>query len=198
MGPKLDRGAAGTSTGGRGEDVPAPSSVTHLWGLTRTCCYTQPHILRSEPTRTSKKGAGKSTHTNTQEMSVTNTPKSPSGSCMALNHHRASPKPNLAMDLGPQTRFREVPFCTACSSLRLKVEALKHPITSLSQVTDFLLHLISSFQQMLFPQQKPHSTCYSHLKTTLSSLPSSQPGGRPGEYLSSSRCSSFFWLSSGH
>lgn len=59
--------------------------------------------------------------------------------------------------------------------LRLKVEALKHPFTSLSQVTDFLLHLISGRQQMLFPQQKPHSTCYSRLETTLSFLPSSRP-----------------------
>lgn len=59
--------------------------------------------------------------------------------------------------------------------LRLKAEALKHPFTSLSQVTGFLLHLISGCQQMLFPQQKPHFTCYSHLKTTLSFLPSSWP-----------------------
>lgn len=67
-------------------------------------------------------------------------------------HHQ---KP-MEIDLKPQMQFRDVPFCTACSrlilKLRWKAEAVKYPFTSLSQVTDFLLHLISGCQQMLFPQ----------------------------------------------
>lgn len=128
---------------------------------------------------TSKKGAGKSIHTHTNKkclfleppkpFCVLHGPKSPHS--ITENHPGnvfGTPNPNQRCSLLHSLFQRDL-------RLRLKVEALKHPFTSLSQVTDFLLHLISSHQQMLFPQQKPHSTSYSHLKTILSFLLSSWP-----------------------
>lgn len=130
-------------------------------------------------TTTSKKGAGKSTHTHThtREMPVPSTSKT-----LWVLHGPKSPhiitKNQPGDGLGTPNPIQR---CSLLYSpfqpdlrLRLKVKAFEHPFTSLSQVTD-LLQLISGRQQMLFPQQKPHSTCYSHLETTLSFLPSSRP-----------------------
>lgn len=185
VGPKLERGAAGTGIGGnvsQGRDVPAPSPSVSFLGLICMCFYARPHKLWGEPQGLDFKKEGWKKHTHTHAQ-IRNACSQHLQKLFWVLHDPKSPQ-NITKNQ-PGDGFgtpNPIQRCSLLHSpfqpdlrLRLRVEALKHPFTSLSQVTDFLLHLISGCQQMLFPQQKPHSTCYSYLKTTLSFLPFSRP-----------------------